>query len=483
MTRYYIQTFGCQMNVADSHRMAALLERAGAEPTGHPEEADVILLNTCSVREKPEVKLYSRLGELRKLKRANPALVIGVCGCQAQREGEALLRNAPHVDLVVGTAQVEHVPTLVEQVRRTGERVVALEMPERRTPSWMSPEPRMTTDLAELIPEATASRHRLKAFVPIILGCDFACTYCIVPTTRGPERSRPVGDVLGEIRALVQGGVREVMLLGQTVDAYRARYRADDPPGSQVYSLADLLRLLEEVDGLQRVRFTSPHPLLMHDDLLAAIAECGKACEWIHLPAQSGSDAVLKRMARRYNRRRYLERVAAIRERIPGCAITTDLIVGFPGETEAQFQETLSLVEEVRFDGAYTFAYSPRPGTPAFGWPEEVPPPVKVERLNRLIALQNRISLEVNRSQVGRTVEVLVEGPSETGEGLFSGYTREHKTCHLPGHPGMVGRTVRIRTTSAAQWGFHGVVEGPVGTPLPVLASADHPAPLPGRSG
>ncbi|HEU4754833.1 MAG TPA: tRNA (N6-isopentenyl adenosine(37)-C2)-methylthiotransferase MiaB, partial [Armatimonadota bacterium] len=417
----------------------------------------------------------SRLGELRKLKRANPELVLGVCGCQAQREGEAILQNAPYVDLVVGTANVDRVPELVDEVRSTGRRLVALEMPKRGTPSWMAPDPHMTTDLVELLPEPAPAApvlggaRKLKAFVPVILGCDFACTYCIVPTTRGPERSRPVGEVLGEVRALAQSGTKEVMLLGQTVDAYRAYYHADEPAGSRSYSLADLLWLINDVDGIERIRFTSPHPMLMHDALIDAVAQCPKACEWIHLPVQSGSSQVLKRMARRYNRERFLERVERIRQAMPECAITTDIIAGFPGETEAQFQETLSLVEEVRFDGAYMFAYSPRPGTPAHGWEGEVPHGEKIDRLNRLIALQNRISLEKNEAAVGRTLEVLVEGPSEQGEGLYTGYTRENKTCHLPGHPGLVGRLVKARATRAAQWGFFAEPLERVGAPLPVL--------------
>jgi tRNA-2-methylthio-N6-dimethylallyladenosine synthase len=470
MSRFFIQTYGCQMNVADSDRMAALLERAGGEAVERPEEADVILLNTCSVRERPELKVYSRLGELRKLKRSNPDLVLGVCGCQAQREGEAILKNAPYVDLVLGTANIERVADLVAQIRRTGERLLALEMPTRGTPSWMSPDPHMTTDLVDLLPDQQAvPRGKLKAFVPVILGCDFACTYCIVPTTRGPERSRPVGEVLGEVRALAQSGTREVMLLGQTVDAYKAYYHPGDPEGSRTFSLADLIWLINDVDGIERIRFTSPHPMLMHDELIDAIAECPKACEWIHLPVQSGSDAVLKRMARRYNRARYLDRIRRIRQAMPHCAITTDFIVGFPGETEEQFQETLSLVEEVRFDGAYTFAYSPRPGTPAYGWDAEVPREVSIERLNRLIAVQNRISLEKNHESVGREFEVLVEGPSERGEGLYSGCTREHKTCHLPGHPGLVGKLVRVKATEGTQWGVFGEPLDAPGVPLTVL--------------
>ncbi len=470
MSKFFIQTYGCQMNVADSDRMTALLQQGGGEAVDRPEDADVILLNTCSVREKPEVKVYSRLGELRKLKRANPDLVLGVCGCQAQREGEAILKNAPYVDLVVGTANVDRIAELVGQVRGTGERLLALEMPQRGTPAWMTPDPHMTTDLVDLLLDAGAPRGKLKAFVPVILGCDFACTYCIVPTTRGPERSRPVGDVLGEVRALAQSGTKEVMLLGQTVDAYKAYYHADDGPGSRVYSLADLIWLINDVDGIERIRFTSPHPMLMHDELIDSVAQCPKACEWIHLPVQSGSDAVLKRMARRYNRARYLDRIRRIREAMPHGAITTDIIVGFPGETEEQFAETLSLVEEVRFDGAYMFAYSPRPGTPAHGWEGEVAHAVKIDRLNRLIAAQNRVSLEKNREAEGRVFEVLVEGPSEQGEGLFTGYTRENKTCHLPGHPGLIGKTVKVRATRGAQWGVFGEPLEPVGVALPVLA-------------
>jgi len=474
MERFYIQTYGCQMNVADSQRMSTLLESAGFAPASGPEEASVILLNTCSVRERPELKVYSKLGELRRFKKRRPELVLGVCGCQAQREGESLLRNIPHLDLVVGTAQVERIADLVQEVRESGRRLVALDMPERGSPSWMSPEPHMTRDLVDLLPQQSVpARPRLKAFVPVILGCDFRCTFCIVPSTRGPERSRPVAQVLGEIRALAQTGTREVMLLGQTVDAYRAHYQPDDEPGSRVYGLADLIWLVAEIDGIDRIRFTSPHPMLMHDELIDAVARCPKACEWIHLPVQSGSDAVLKRMARRYTRARYLERVAAIRRAMPDCAITTDIIVGFPGETAEQFEETMTLVEEVRFDGAYTFAYSPRPGTPAHGWSEEASHGEKIERLNRLIALQNSVSSELNKGRVGEEFEVLVESPSPEGEGLYTGHTRGNKTCHFPGHAGLIGRTVRVRATRGAQWGFIGEIVGPAPIEIPVLSNKE----------
>lgn len=458
--KFYIQTYGCQMNVADSERITALLRRTGAEPVERPEEADVILLNTCSVRERPEHKVYSRLGELKKLKRRNPDLLIGVCGCQAQREGEAILKHAPFVDLVVGTANVDRVPELIARVRETGQPVLGLEMPRRGKPAWLSPEPHMTVDLKELIPPGTAAAGRLKAFVPIILGCDFGCTFCVVPTTRGPERNRPAGDVVNEVRALARTGTKEVVLLGQTVDAYKAYYRADDLPGSRVYTLADLLRLLNDVDGIERIRFTSPHPLHMSDDLIRAVAEVPKACEWVHLPVQSGSNELLRRMARRYTREQYLDLVCRIRAAIPDVAITTDIIVGFPGETRAQFEETLSLVEEVRYDGAYTFAYSPRPGTAAYKWGDDVPRAEKQQRLSELIELQNRISREKNEAQVGRTFEVLVEGPSGELMGQLTGLTRTNKTVHFLGTEDLVGRLVWVRATQGHMWGFLGELQG-----------------------
>jgi tRNA-2-methylthio-N6-dimethylallyladenosine synthase len=454
--KFYIQTYGCQMNVADTERMTALLRQGGCEPVDRPEEADVILLNTCSVRERPEHKVYSRLGELRRLKRLNPDLLIGVCGCQAQREGEAILEHAPFVDLVVGTANVDRVPELIAQVRATGEPVLALSMPERGKPAWLSPEPHMSPDLRELIPPGTAARGRLKAFVPIILGCDFGCTFCVVPKTRGPERNRPAGEVLNEIRALAQTGTKEVVLLGQTVDAYKAYYWSTDGPGSRVYTLADLLALINEVDGIERIRFTSPHPLYMSDDLIRAVAEVPKACEWVHLPVQSGSNELLRRMARRYTREHYLDLVRRIRAAMPEVAITTDIIVGFPGETREQFRETLSLVEEVQYDGAYTFAYSPRPGTAAYQWVDDVDRAEKQARLRELIELQNRISRARNEAQVGREFEVLVEGPTSELVGQLTGLTRTNKTVNFLGTEDLIGHLVTIRAAQGQMWGFMG---------------------------
>ncbi len=454
-TRFYIQTYGCQMNVADSDRMAALLQQGGGEAVASPEAADVILLNTCSVRERPEHKVYSRLGELRALKKLKPELVIGVCGCQAQREGDAILKHAPFVDLVVGTANIDRVPELVRQVRETGQSLVALEMPERGKPAWLSPEPHMTPDLQELVPSAMR-RGRLKAFVPVILGCDYGCTFCIVPTTRGPERSRSVGDVLGEVRALAQSGTKEVMLLGQTVDAYKSYYWPDDAPGSKLYGLADLMAEIEGVDGIERVRFTSPHPNHMSIELIDAVARLPKACEWIHLPVQSGDNEILRRMARRYTREKYLDLVRQIRASIPGVAVTTDIIVGFPGETRARFEQTLSLLEEVRYDGAYVFAYSPRPGTAAFAQIDDVARTEKHARVTELVNRQLAISRENNQRFVGEVFEVLVEGPTDVLPGQFTGLTRNNKTVNFPGRPELVGEQVPIRATEAHAWGFMG---------------------------
>jgi tRNA-2-methylthio-N6-dimethylallyladenosine synthase len=270
-----------------------------------------------------------------------------------------------------------------------------------------------------------------------------------------------VGEILGEIRALAQTGTREVMLLGQTVDAYRAHYHADDPPGSRVYTLADLIWQIEEIDGIERVRFTSPHPAYMSPELIAAIAGASKACEWIHLPVQSGDNGVLKRMARRYTRERYLEVIDQIRAAMPRAGITTDIIVGFPGETRAQFDATLSLVEEAQFDGAFMFCYSPRPGTPAYGWEDPTSDAEKKARLNELIAVQNGISKRKNERLVGETHEVLVEGPSGHLIGQFTGLTRTHKTVNFLGDPSLVGRLVPIRATQGHQWGFLGELAGP----------------------
>jgi tRNA-2-methylthio-N6-dimethylallyladenosine synthase len=331
-------------------------------------------------------------------------------------------------------------------------------MPERGKPAWLSPTPHMSADLEELIPPGTAARGRLKAFVPVILGCDFGCTFCVVPKTRGPERCRPVGDVLAEVRALAQTGTREVVLLGQTVDAYKAYYRADDAEGSRVYTLADLMAFIDDVDGIERVRFTSPHPVYMSDDLIAAIARLRTACEWIHLPVQSGDNEILRRMARRYTREEYLELVRRIRAAIPEVSLTTDIIVGFPGETRAQFERTMELVEEVQFDGAYTFVYSPRPGTAAFNFLDDVARSEKTDRLQQLIDLQNTISKRKNEALLDRAHEVLVEGPSGEIDGQMKGLTRTNKTVHFQATEETVGQLLAVQPRTAHQWGFIGDV-------------------------
>jgi len=410
---FHIVTYGCQQNVADTDYMARLLEGRGMSAAESAETADVVLINTCSVREKPENKVYSKLGELKRLKARRPGLVLGVCGCQAQREGEELRAHAPHIDILMGTAQIEQLPELVARVRETRGPVNALDLPMKRL------DLEEYDDFPAVREVVEGSSSKLREFVPVMFGCDKFCTFCIVPFTRGRERSRGMEDILSEVRSLVRAGTREVTLLGQTVDSWktprgngqlRILGRRDE---EDVYTFDDLLRAVGSVEGLWRLRFTSPHPKDCTPSLIRAIAEVETACEWIHLPVQAGSNDVLESMHRGYTRERFLQLVDDVRAGVPGIAITTDVMVGFPGETESQFEETLDLFERVRFDGAYTFIYSRRPGTKASDWPDQVPDPVKSRRLQALSALQNRISREVNESQVGQVFEVLVDGAGE----------------------------------------------------------------------
>jgi len=429
------------MNEEDSEQMSLYLQERGYEPAESVEEADVVLLNTCSVRRKPEDKVFSTLGNLRKLKQRKPNLVIGVCGCMAQLRAEEIRQKAPHVDMIIGTAHVAQVGALVDEVVQKRRLAMRLELPERKGA--------IVTD----IPERKVDRHpKLKAFVPIQYGCDKFCTFCIVPTTRGRERSRPTADILDEIRKLAERGTKEVTLLGQTVNSYGKNLLEGRVP------FARLLRLINDIEGIERIRYTSPYPRDFREDLINAIAELPKVMEHVHLPLQSGDDDILKAMRRLYTVEQFEEIVAKLRERVPGIAITTDIIVGFPGETEAQFENTLKVVERIRFDGAYMFAYSPRPGTPAAAMENQIPRAVKQERLQRLIELQNRITCEINQSQVGRVFEVLVEGPSQKDPTKLAGFTRENKMMHFVGSPDLIGRIVKVRADEAHLWGFYGTV-------------------------
>jgi tRNA-2-methylthio-N6-dimethylallyladenosine synthase len=408
---YLIRTFGCQMNEHDSERIAGLLTADGMTPAADVGGARVVVLNTCAVRENADNKLYGNLGHLKPVKAADPDLRIVVSGCLAQKDQGEIQRRAPWVDVVVGTHALPH---LLDLLRRS-----EVEGPQMDVREY-------TETFPSALPAARGDPFR--AWVSIAPGCDNACTFCIVPLVRGPQRSRAVGDILAEVQGLAAHGVVEVTLLGQNVNTYG---RDLTVPGSSTKPLfADLLRAVGAVDGIRRVRFTSPHPHDFTPDVIDAMAETPTVCEHIHFPMQSGSDAVLRRMRRSYRRERYLGWLDRIRAAMPDVAVSTDIIVGFPGETEHDFERTLEVVDAARFDSAYTFQYSPRPGTRAASFDDQVPKPVVQERFERLVALQERISGEKAASLLGETLEVLVEGGDRTGRSTQS-RTRTNRIVHL----------------------------------------------------
>jgi tRNA-2-methylthio-N6-dimethylallyladenosine synthase len=424
MPSAYIETYGCQMNVSDSELMLGVLGREGYVRSDDPARADVILVNTCAVRDHAEQRVLSRMGELKGYKRPGGAAVLGVVGCMAQRLGARLLERVPQVDLVVGPDGYRGLPELIARAR-SGER--AAEVTFRRWEHY------------EDVPPVRESS--VSAFVTVQRGCDYRCTFCIVPMTRGPERSRTLADVVREVEGLAGAGTTEVTLLGQTVNSYH----------DGTHDFADLLRAVGAVAGVRRLRFTSPYPTDFTERVVAAMAETPAVCEHVHLPVQSGSSRVLKRMLRRYDRERYLAVVRSLRDAIPGIALTTDIIVGFPGETEQDFQETLSLVEQVGFDDAYMFKYSPRDATPATRLKDVVPDDVAGERLERLIALVRAIARSRNVGLVGTTHEVLVEGRAKRGD-LLQGRTRTNKVALVAGPDAWIGtyRTVRLTGTTGS---------------------------------
>jgi tRNA-2-methylthio-N6-dimethylallyladenosine synthase len=427
--KYLIRTFGCQMNEHDSERIGGVLMADGMTPTDAVDDARVIVLNTCAIRENADNKLYGNLGHLKPLKERRPELRIVVAGCLAQKDQGLIQRKAPWVDVVVGTHAL---PQLLDLLRRAD-----VEGPQMDVREY-------TETFPSALPAARHDPHR--AWVSIAVGCDNACTFCIVPLVRGAQRSRPLGDVLAEVQGLAARGVVEVTLLGQNVNTYGRDLTV--PGASRRPLFARLLREVDRVEGIRRVRFTSPHPHDFTPDVIEAMAECDTVCEHIHFPLQSGSDAVLRAMQRSYRRERYLDWLERIRRAIPGIAISTDIIVGFPGETEEDFGGTLDVVERARFDSAYTFQYSPRPGTRAAGMPDQLPKDVVQERFDRLVGLQEGISLARNRAQIGRTVEVLVEGNGKRG-GSTQARTRTNRIVHLP-EPVVAGRFVHARITDAA---------------------------------
>jgi tRNA-2-methylthio-N6-dimethylallyladenosine synthase len=416
--RFWIETFGCQMNVNDSEKIAGLLKGAGHEAARSAAQADFVLVNTCAVRERATEKLYHRLGRLRKLREERPALKIGVGGCVAQMEGANVLRRAPYVDVMVGTHTLDRVPELLARADG-GDPQVDLNR---------------KADVFRIPPAAIAHSSPVRAFVTVMEGCNHVCSFCVVPRTRGPEVNRSADEIVAEVRALVARGYREVMLLGQTVDAYR-------------FGAVDFAGLLERVDGvlgLQRLRFTTSHPQHITGRLADALRDLPTVCPYLHLPVQSGSDRILASMRRGYDRARYLEAIALLRDRVPDLAISSDVIVGYPGETTSDFEATLSLVEQVAFEGLFVFAYSPRPGTTARLLADDVPGHEKLSRVRVLNGLQQRRQHAANQNRVGDREQVLVDSVEL---GRASGRTPHFRIVHLDSGEALPGQVVEVEIT------------------------------------
>ena len=423
MRRYHVTTFGCQMNAHDSERIKGMLEELGLGEATSQDEADVLVFNTCTIREKPDQRFAAHLAQARALKKRDPEKVIAVGGCYAEAQRDRLFSLYPYVDVAFGPGSIPH---LGEWLGAGGEGLArgSFGIAEERTFAGRLP---------------THRERRFQAWVQISMGCNSKCAYCIVPGVRGREVSRRPGEILAEVEQLAAAGVREITLLGQNVNSYGRDVGSD---------FAELLRACDSVDGIERIRFTSPHPKDFRAPVIAAMAECDAVCEHAHLPLQSGSTRVLKAMRRTYSRERYLRLAGELRAAIPDLALTTDLIVGFPSETEAEFEETLTAVEEVGYDGAFTFVYSPRQGTEAAAMPDQVPEEVKRERIERLIDTVQGVAEARNRERVGFVEQVLVEGPSRTDPALLRGRTRRNTTVNFTG-PAKAGELVDVRIEGA----------------------------------
>jgi tRNA-2-methylthio-N6-dimethylallyladenosine synthase len=464
LKRAYVETYGCQMNISDGELMEGILVADGYEIVSSPEDADVVLVNTCAIREHAERRVLGRVSQLKGLKRDRPGMVIGVTGCMAQRMGDTLLEEAPYVDLVMGPDGYRALPERLRELEsgpaphegpveasRPGHPVVGSH-PE---PDRGNTRSKRRTQLSILALDLDENYEGLEqrrtssvaAWVPIQRGCDHRCTFCIVPYVRGPEKNRRPSEVLGEVAAIADGGVTEVTLLGQTVNSYE----------SEDWSFPRLLREVARIPGIRRVRFQSPHPNDVTPELVEVMATEEAVCENLHLPLQSGNDRTLKRMLRRYTQASFLEKVALVREGIPDISLSTDVIVAFPGESEEEFLETLELMREVRFDDAFTYKYSPRDGTPATRLPEDqfVEPAVAQDRLARLIDVHRGIQSEINRAEVGRVEEVLVEKEARE-PGHILGRTRRNKVVAFPGSPSRIGGYAEVRLTSTTGATFGG---------------------------
>ena len=435
---YYLATFGCQMNEHDSEKLAGMLNEMGYTEGTKMEESDLIIYNTCCVRENAELKVYGHLGAMKQIKKENPDLIIAICGCMMQQPQvvEHIKRVYRHVDLIFGTHNLYKFPELLFNTISSERAVVEI------------------MDSIGLIAEDVPVERKdgVKAWVTVMYGCDNFCSYCIVPYVRGRERSRGIDKVVSEVNLLGQKGIKEITLLGQNVNSYGKDLGVD-------ITFAKLLAELNKVEGIERIRFMTSHPKDLSDELIYAMRDLNKLCEHLHLPFQSGSTRILKEMNRKYSKEDYLKLVDKIKKNIPGISLTTDIIVGFPGETEEDFQETIDVLKKVRFDQVYSFLYSKRTGTPAAKNLEQIPEEVKKERFQRLLEVQNRISNEINSNFLNKKLEVLVEGKSKNNDKIYTGRTRENKIINFEGKDQMIGKLVTVNIDTIKTWSLEGVLD------------------------
>lgn len=435
--KYYIDTWGCQMNEEDSEKISGLLKGIGYIRTEVKEEADIIIFNTCCVRENAEQKVYGHLGALKALKRQNPNLLIVVCGCMMQQKDmpEKIIKKFPHVDIITGSFNSYKLPEYIERVKKDGNSIIEIWDKEK--------------GIIEGMP--VDRKSDIKAFVTIMYGCNNFCSYCIVPYVRGRERSRSPENIINEIKDLVSKGYKEITLLGQNVNSYGKGLEPE-------ITFAELLRRVNKIEGLERIRFMTSHPKDVSDELIKTMAECEKVCEHGHFAMQSGSTRILEKMNRKYSRENYLNLTKKLREAMPDIAITTDIIIGFPGETEEDFEDTLKIVKEIEFDSAFTFIYSTREGTPAAKFEEQVPEDIKHERFNRLVEVVNEISARKNKVYDGKVVEVLVEGTSKNDETKLMGRTRNGRLVNFTGDKNSIGKLVNVKITKAQSFSLTGEI-------------------------
>ncbi|MHC1758546.1 MAG: tRNA (N6-isopentenyl adenosine(37)-C2)-methylthiotransferase MiaB [Negativicutes bacterium] len=424
---YHVESFGCQMNLSDSERIANQLESFGCVSVEQIEQADIIVINTCCVRESAENRIFGRIGALKRLKTEKPERLIIIAGCLAQKDQQLIFRRAPHVDIVLGTQNIDRLVDIISEKQR-GKRQVESE-----------------TNLLDGLGDTGVTRHAgVSAWIPVMYGCDNFCSYCIVPYVRGRERSRPAESILQEVREFAAAGGREVTLLGQNVNSYGKNLEGG-------WNFPKLLTAVDRIEGIRRIRFMTSHPKDFGNELIQVMANGKNICAHLHLPVQSGSDAILRKMNRHYTTAEYRNHVESLRSAIPDVSITTDLIVGFPGETEELFEQTLSFVSEMKFDAAFTFLYSKRSGTPAADMEEQIPQPLKQSRLQRLMDLQNDIALSLNQRWVGRDVDVLADGPSKTDQTIFSGRTSQNKIVLWPAEANDQAGSFRTVKIASAQ--------------------------------